>query len=909
MDERMTLFLSIMDTVHDFSSKSRTEKSLNKKMLQDDIDDDLKTSLGSTAFLIDFLMLGLFHDKFRQVIGLDVNKNYIKNAGNCDHIRLKNSADINVFKSTPITKQICSNFYLPTYAERIIFRSEEPEELAFDIILQYLNQKNGYNTSIIERSYDSEDSLSLPNNRIVRYNIGNKGVEESVDDKKEYAPEIENIVNELLQTKKTIKNIQNNSQVLERLPSKFKYLQGQRKGQLRDEYKAHFCLKHKPIDDFKEKNQLTTLKGKLQQTINKKDKDIIQKEINKIENILKDKSKIGVALTKSKTPSGIYLTDRDQKKYLYNIVNSHFKPSEETKLNIIYVSDENQLNNEWFSYADQTHYKGRFVDFDAGSTKGADNNNVITTEGKPTKFKRRIAAKREFQQYSLLKSKNELFYFHELGCFDDDGAFTIGYKTSSTEEFREVYLNIPKGSNNSKKAESDLRGVPLFLIFINEVNKRTMSYKSIQTIPLKEKKEFIDTTKNFALKVIEHTYRFTIKFTDKNRDIFDVDGKKLNIPQLLPYDFVMALFDLKRSMDYLFVKACATANANSTPDKKYVFVSNDRLAILYSLLHGNPSILTPPVATEENEDCEMGDHFIVMFPEGAKPNSTNAKPNSTNAKPNSPNVKPNSTNVKPNSTNAKPNSSNVKPNNSNTKIDNVLFYDAEDDDNNVETYKSPFQPIIDHLRQSFTKLDQQIEEVKDKSDIKKICADFVASYKEVEKSTDNKIVIPKKLRKAISSDYVPKTGRDPKYNIKDEKVQQAFTMCDALLKMPSTSKSGGSESYKYKKMLDTQIPLDGLEGMCEVGSPMFIFFDYYRRLTPSISFLWYIVFKSLLYFSCGDDMHLESCERFNECSQTNNNTADVFAHCPILLRSISSPASLNTSRQSSSRQSQTSTSF
>ena len=76
----------------------------------------------------------------------------------------------------------------------------------------------------------------------------------------------------------------------------------------------------------------------------------------------------------------------------------------------------------------------------------------------------------------------------------------------------------------------------------------------------------------------------------------DDDPKSKTYLKLTKDQFIRVLFDLKRAGDYFFVKACWAANNNpqmkKTPNHKFVFVSNDRSAICYSLMKQNPCVLT-----------------------------------------------------------------------------------------------------------------------------------------------------------------------------------------------------------------------------------------------------------------------------------------------------------------------------
>jgi hypothetical protein len=73
-----------------------------------------------------------------------------------------------------------------------------------------------------------------------------------------------------------------------------------------------------------------------------------------------------------------------------------------------------------------------------------------------------------------------------------------------------------------------------------------------------------------------------------------------NYINLTPIEFSLSLIDFKRSMDYLQVKACSESNKMNS-DVNYVFVSQDRAAILFGLLKNCSCIkTTQKKITKEN---------------------------------------------------------------------------------------------------------------------------------------------------------------------------------------------------------------------------------------------------------------------------------------------------------------------
>ena len=263
---------------------------------------------------------------------------------------------------------------------------------------------------------------------------------------------------------------------------------------------------------------------------------------------------------------------------------------------IAYVTDANQLNNDLFSSSNNMHYQGLFTDYDAVKTKKIVKTSIptVSKNNEPSVFRRNSDNSQsggafindEFTIYSLTKSANELLFFDELGVFQQDSTFIIGHYINKI--FRKIELD-------ARKIDKTPNGLSLFLKIINEINKKTLGALQIRN---DQKLQLISKLKQASLQALEDRYRITIGLEDKSRDY-----AKENIAQLERQDFILALFDLKRSMDYLYVKAAKQAQRNNT---KFVFVSNDRSAIFYALWLDIPCILTTPAKRN-------GDQEITVF--------------------------------------------------------------------------------------------------------------------------------------------------------------------------------------------------------------------------------------------------------------------------------------------------------
>ncbi len=406
--------------------------------------------------------------------------------------------------------------------------------------------------------------------------------------------------------------------------------------------------------------------------------------------------------------------------------------------------------------------------------------------------------------------------FDKLGCYYNKIVkdFQIGFQ----------YISNRWEPFDLQKGKTQKTGLPLFMLYINEINKKTLGYKSITKLSKKVKDELLDTTKNIALKAIQDAYKFTVKFTKTN------NASTSNILQFEPYEFVLALFDIKRSMDYLFVKACQIANKN-TENTKYVFVSNDRSAICYSILMGNPSILTPKVATTENGDtteeiCKRGEQYFILY----DPNSASTSQQPTFSRHHR-------------TQNATQNAKD------------------ENDEENVSTFDA------EELLKEFGLLNIEPNNFQQNlGDIIKISQVFIKTYETTKQKFKSpkttKITIPRELIQAFSKGKNQKT-----VYFENPQVVDMYNICQSLSKIPSSPQTGGSLSKQ--SILNTKIPLDDIESICEPGSPMYILFHYHSQLSPFISFFWFITYKSLLYFCFGADMYQSKCKIWKDYTEPN----------------------------------------
>jgi hypothetical protein len=850
------LFLTLLDTIHDFGNTSRVsavitpDKSKNKKTPPE----------FNPAFIIDFLMLGYIHNRFQKLIGLDNNQNYIKIKNNCSKIKF--------VKNSNIARHICQQFYYPTYSDSIMFRSPNPEEISKNILFDYLgnNKQITYNESNVLKWNDTDWTKK---GNCVRLQLGNKGVD-------------------------------------------------------------------------------------------------------------------------GKDPSGIFdeEDEKTQGKKLYDKIKDFYGND------ISYATDANKLNKNWFCVDGQneTHYTGEFTKYDSfknpsariggrkiGGARGETRNAHSSEET--------ICELYEFQDYSLDRTNNELIRLESVFVRKLTGTnlYTVNHKTqlnygtTNPEKSYEIITgNETKTITNNSKVK-ERRGLSLFILLFNEINKKTLGYKEINRGTI-NRSGLEEAIKSLGLGALKDTYKISLTILETADNVRRGNLAEKDYACLDPVNFILALFDFKRSMDYLYVKACQSANIIEETKletninykrKKYVFVSADRSAIYYSLMLNNPCILTPPIPTAKGEN--KGEQEIIMY--NPPPiEQSKVKQNSSQVKQSSSQITPNNSTEpsledyaaaralfeellpiakKTNIINAN-NANNVREIEPIEEIKEISVLTFDEQLSNltnevciefIQSYDDKTEKIYNPItRRTVAKLNKNItliynyckgiqtaeEELKAAKERKKTNAKKVIdNLREKEKLEEKKLEEPTE-KKRLEDERIEKIkvdvikiltdGRDKKRNRKNFGSKQindslknynitAKEFCDYLKNNSNNESvqefnkevdqkhiktvcgnpiSGGSLQEQLENIYNSvnssssntnntlstillqNIPLVNLETICEVGSPMYIFFQFYGQLTPRISFFWFITFKSLLFFTFGNDMEREDCEKFSELNTVNS---------------------------------------
>lgn len=192
--------------------------------------------------------------------------------------------------------------------------------------------------------------------------------------------------------------------------------------------------------------------------------------------------------------------------------------------------------------------------------------NSNSEEGNDETFENPCILSKELYDYEISREANELLFLDIVGVNHQ----TI-YHIIHSKQYK---IELRYFSNRSTT------GLPLFIqaFIAKERRNNANGHYSIEDL----EKE--------TLTAIAKVFKISCNW-------FDVREIAKHIKQDITYlnadDYVLALYDLKRAMDYLQVKACIAANnKNIFEDTKVTFVSSDRLAVLYAMINECPTILT-----------------------------------------------------------------------------------------------------------------------------------------------------------------------------------------------------------------------------------------------------------------------------------------------------------------------------
>ncbi len=792
------LFLSLMDTIHDYGDTGRTKTNLLKKGSMDDEENEieetnvkLKHISFNPAFIIDFLILGYVHNMFKEMLDLDKKQLYLKTSNNCLKIKKNNATNVLYEQKNVVKQKICQNFYFPTYGDRFFFRSPSPEEFTKAILTDYL-QFTGINYGdVLSVSINDKDNNELRNKNTIDLMLGNIGLGEIIFDNN----------GKFIKGPKDWYKKGNNTNYdnLKKDFARYTYL-------IQYENKCYF-----PRDS--ENNKVKEILSKLPTNT-----DTLKLSIDNMPSFMKTKSN-----NKIKKMYELYENDifKDGKLY-YEI---QIKPSGIFSMNepgkmlydtlckifdcqtITYVADANQLNDKWLYCNPKSIYRGKFTEYDSYKTTaqqvgGMDDfdfdsllltqttnpkNNVsqINTTSKTSNILS------EFQEYSLKKEAGELILFDELGIKKKDvnsinDTYWIYFKYDSKERL----IKTKGDDSQDDKQKIQASGLSLFLLVFNEINRKTFG-NSRASLPKKERKLLKEKLDNIGLKAIRKTYKISLQ------DTIEQNNSKTNSSKDVLYlsrnDFILALLDLKRSMDYLYVKACSEANKKTDENRKYIFVSNDRSAICYSLMLGNPCVHTPPKPTS---GFKRGEQSITIY----NPPKYTTTPNTTFPQ-------------------------------------TTRWYQNTQNQSNEDLY-------IPHILPNTINVVSRLSNPNNKI---RMCEEFDKKIKHIKDRLENGYTVSGKLEdpfNQLKNIYLKTHTKNNEFS------SQLNEFIDIIRKKCNDSKIGGGIK---DDILDYEIPIDNnIESFLDEDEPFYDFLQFYSTLTPTIKLFWFITYRSLFYFLYGD---------------------------------------------------------
>ena len=505
----MQLFATILDNIHDYGIRKDDYPKEKRNNIQIVNNNSTKTTLTfevnfNSGIMMNFLILSILQEKVRTIIGLNIDQHYLKSEKDCElNSYVKKNTNLQV--NDKIAVKICQDFIFPTYYDKhtkIIYNSSKTEQTLREIVYEYIRL-----ASTIDYSSGDIDDIVNYKNAI-------------------FYPQPDDTIGYVLGEDKTITSEFLNNLNLD--SQKYIY----------SIYLGKFYIDPK-------KTKPSVFYGFF----------------------TKDK--------REKNSLAVDLTFELQAKNINFMIRKCCYWNDNTQL--IFITDENKLDNEIFSKGNNIHYKGIFQSYDTGSTSGnTQSGGAITRRNRGNiTNKNSFITDNDFEnfQYILKKSDNELIFFDELGvCY--------------YEEKYIIYHGYGVGDKNKKTIDVTKKssGLTLFRNLINEINKKTLGVLNMKTDVKIALKNQIETV---GIKTLENIYNISLKLDSFNN--------KTNTLVLEREEFILALFDLKRSMDYLMVKATYEANNNATKkgeDKKYIFVSSDRSAIYYALLQDVPCVFT-----------------------------------------------------------------------------------------------------------------------------------------------------------------------------------------------------------------------------------------------------------------------------------------------------------------------------
>jgi hypothetical protein len=525
---------------------------------------------------------------------------------------------------------------------------------------------------------------------------------------------------------------------------------------------------------------------------------------------------------------GIYKNSMTTQKEQFLKVIKRFLGSQD----VSFAYDSNGLDNEWMK---ENRYKGLFVEYDSNNQDAKTkkpvtsvipiNKTVISEDirlNDDEQFGGVSGISTEFQTYKLTKENNELVFIDEIQV----------NKNNIDNQYRVVHcINVKSKKYWNIDMSQKSKGLPFFLKFFNEINKKTLGYKTIQA-SADIKKQLLDGMNRIGIKSFKDMYKVTLTEIDPDPSVIQLDRQ----------EFVKAIFDFKRAMDYLYVKAVQSANASSVyPDTKFIFVSQDKSAIWYSLFLSNPTIMT---------SRSGGMKYMELFNFPQKKTNNASKPSTSILQ--------------------KPPTGAQKPeiNDLISGISKMVVKDNAQDKTSL-TYSSK-------------RLDKQKNVLK--SDLQNYGMDDNELEQEINRLKRVRFISPGTI-KVDKKDYDLNDCDRWDFSSVNKKYQEIMKRICEDYKQKGGSPNNSNAIVDENELLCELIPLEDLQSIADFGSPFYIFLHFYSQLSPTIEFFWFVFYKFVFYCMFGDDM-----DKLPSNKQVNSPQPPRTSYMSRELRSISNNA-------------------
>jgi hypothetical protein len=240
------------------------------------------------------------------------------------------------------------------------------------------------------------------------------------------------------------------------------------------------------------------------------------------------------------------------------------------------TTDNTSIDRRTRNFIFKSRYKGLFDDFDFHRNKVANSKNNSTV---PTMTTPHQCCHKDHVEYIIHKDDKEMIELKELGV-KNLPPYTIVYSHGDNVDTPISFQKNMSNTSNTTNKQKDSKGLTLFTQAIIDMKRFDMQNDDSTGLDL-------IALQTAALRTIDRLFSLRC---DRFTTMYEPSSVQTPV-YLSSIEFHHALYDLKRGMDYLPVKATRNANQEfSQNNMMYFYVSSDRLAIAYALLQGCPCI-------------------------------------------------------------------------------------------------------------------------------------------------------------------------------------------------------------------------------------------------------------------------------------------------------------------------------